>query len=79
MAGANATGHYVIGIPTADIAAGNYDNVIMPVMASSNSGHMVTGLQSGVEYTFLVIAVRGSGSSLEHSGAWVRFLNVTPN
>ena len=71
MAGANATGHYVIGIPTADIAAGNYDNVIMPVMASSNSGHMVTGLQSGVEYSFLVIAVRGSGSSLEHSGAWV--------
>ena len=79
MAGANATGHYVIGIPTADIAAGNYDNVIMPVMASSNSGHMVMGLQSGVEYTFLVIAVRGSGSSLEHSGAWVMFPNVTPN
>ena len=78
-AGANATGHYIIGIPTADIAAGNYDNVIMPVMASSNSGHMVTGLQSGVEYTFLVIAVRGSGSSLEHSGAWVMFPNVTPN
>lgn len=79
MAGANATGHYVIGIPTADIAAGNYDNVIMPVMASSNSGHMVAGLQSDVEYTFLVIAVRGSGSSLEHSGAWVMFPNVTPN
>ena len=77
--GANATGHYIIGIPTADIAAGNYDNVIMPVMSSSNSGHMVTGLQSGVEYTFLVIAVRGSGSSLEHSGAWVMFPNVTPN
>ena len=79
MAGDRATGHYITGIPTADIAAGNYDNVIMPVMASSNSGHMVTGLQNRVEYTFVVIAVRGSGSNLEHSGRWVRFPSVTPN
>ena len=78
-AGANATRHYITGIPTADIDLGNYDNVILPVMASSNSGHMVTGLQSGVEYSFLVIAVRGSGSNLEHSGAWVPFSSVTPN
>ena len=78
-AGANATRHYITGIPTADIDLGNYDNVILPVMADSNSGHRVTGLQSGVEYSFLVIAVRGSGSSLEHSGAWVPFSSVTPN
>ena len=48
-------------------------------MSDAANSHTITGLQSGVSYSFLVIATTGSGASLAHSGAWVSFPAVTPN
>ena len=65
--GANATQHWVVG----------YKGTQQVVLekASSKSSSNISGLESGVTYSFAVSAGRGD----DESSAWISYVSVTPN